>query len=404
MMGMVRSGARFETAIANFPETAISHWAMLTGALPAVHGDVPGTGGSRYTGPTLAERLQQAGYATGAFIGGETLTDRSTGLSRGFQTYDDAHPWDRSDLKRPGEQVCTQAMEWMKNQQGPYFAFVHLFDAHFPYTPKPPWNTRYDPDYTGKLTGSDEDLRPFRDGGETPSPEDLAHVLALYDGELSELDGIIGPILAAAGPDTLVIITSDHGESFGHDYWFNHRDGLWDGVLRVPWLVRGPGVKAGHTIQTPVELVDMAPTVLGLLGLDPLEQVHGQDQSAALQGAGSTGGGRPAHSITDPSRPKPQLSIRSAAIKLLIRAGIAESYDLRADPEEASPRPVPSAVTTAATQTYERRLQPVVDRWQGKARPARAHSPEAIERLRSLGYIDGIKDAGGGQAGDREPR
>lgn len=404
LVRLAAGGAQFQTAIANFPETALSHWAMLTGALPEVHGDVPGTGGSRYTGPTLAERLQQAGYATGAFIGGETLTDRSTGLSRGFQTYDDAHPWDRADLKRPGDQVVARAVQWMQTQEGPWFAFVHLFDAHFPYTPPAPWDTRYDPDYQGTLKGSDADLRPYRDGDRTPSARDLAHVLALYDGEISELDGIIGPLLAAAGPDTLVIVTSDHGESFEHGYWFNHRDGLWDGVVRVPWLVRGPGVKPGHTVQTPVELVDVAPTVLGLLGLPPLEGIHGVDRSAALAGVADQGAGHPAHSITDRSRPHPQLAIRTGNAKLLIRDEIGHSYDLRRDPAELQPTLVAAPVSAAATQTYLQRLQPVLLRWQGAERPPRIHDPEAIERLRSLGYVDGSKGAGGDPGAVQGPR
>ena len=401
---MAAQGARFDVAIANFPETALSHWAMMTGALPAVHGNVPGTGGSRFTGPTLAERLSGAGYATAAFIGGETLTDRSTGMSRGFQVYDDAYPWDRKDLKRPGDQVVAAAQGWMKAQQQPYFAFIHLFDAHFPYTPPPPWDTRYNPGYTGELTGSDADLRPYRDGEKTPTAEDIAQVLALYDGELSELDGIIGPILQSADSNTIVMVTADHGESFSHDYWFNHRDALWDGVIRVPLMVRGPGVKAGHKISTQVELIDIAPTVLGLLGLPPLEQVHGQDRTPELTGKAGAAPGRPAHSITDPTRPNPQVSVRTAAAKVLIQGTDGVSYDLRRDSAEAHPTPIPAAVTTAAVQTYQQRLAPVKTKWQGPELPARHPGHEELQRLESLGYIDKVKGGDGDPAGAPAPR
>jgi len=404
LVKLAHEGARFEAAIANFPETALSHWAMMTGALPEIHGNVPEAGDSRYKGPTLAERLQSAGYATGAFIGGETLTDRSTGLSRGFEVYDDAHPWDRNDLKRPGDQVCAKAMAWMQAQDGPYFAFIHLFDAHFPYTPRSPWDTRYDPGYKGTLTGSDTDLRPYRDAGKTPSPEDLAHVLALYDGELSELDAIIGPVLQGASPNTLVIVTSDHGESFSHGYWFNHRDALWDGVVRVPWLIRGPGVRAGSTVQAPAELVDVAPTVLGLLGLEPLLSVHGIDRSGVLTGAQDTPQARPAHSITDPARPHPQVAIRTGAAKVLVRDGSAVSYDLRRDPSETRPTPVQAAIMDAALQTYRRRLKPVQLKWQGPALPARGHAPDELKRLESLGYVDPVKGADGAPVGGPGPR
>jgi len=404
MVKLAMEGARFETAIANFPETALSHWAMMTGVLPEVHGNVPGTGDSRYTGPTLAQRLQDAGYSTAAFIGGETLTDRSTGLSRGFDLYDDAYPWDRTDLKRPGDQVVSAAQGWMQAQKGPYFAFIHLFDAHFPYTPKPPWDTRYDPDYAGELTGSDDDLRPYRDGAKTPSEEDVAHILALYDGEISELDAIIGPVLQAAGPNTVVMVTSDHGESFSHDYWFNHRDGLWDGVVRVPWLVRGPGVKPGSQLMSPVELVDVAPTVLGLLGLPAFSDVHGVDHASALMGKSAQARGRPAHSITDPGRPVPQFAVRSEGSKLLIRSGVGVSYDLRKDPSESQPTPLADKLKIAAERTYQRRLQPVKDKWQGPKRAERAHGSEELKRLESLGYIDAVKGGDGAPGAGQAPR
>ena len=111
----------------------------------------------------------------------------------------------------------------MSAQTGPFFAFVHYFDAHFPYTPQAPWDTRYDPDYKGTLDGRDRSLDPYRRGEATPSPRDVEHILALYDGELSELDAALAPLLAAIPQDAVVIITADHGESFEHDYWFNHR-------------------------------------------------------------------------------------------------------------------------------------------------------------------------------------
>jgi len=396
-------GARFETAITNFPETAVSHWAMFTGALPAVHGNVPACGGSRYTGPTLAERLQSEGYATAAFIGGETLINHTSGLARGFGLYDDEYRWNMDDLKRPGAQISSAAISWMQSQKKPFFAFVHYFDAHFPYTPAAPWDTKYDPDYRGDLTGSDADLRPYRDGAKTPTPEDLAHILALYDGELSELDAIISPLLQAAGDQTLVIITSDHGESFEHGYWFNHKDALWEGVLRVPWLVRGPGVAAGKNVKVPVELVDMTPTVLGLLGLPPLEGVHGVDRSPELKGTASSSIVRPAHSITDPFQDHPQIAIRSSGAKLLIKDEVGIRYNLLTDPLELDPAPVDSAVSTAAVDTYQQRLTPVVTRWQGAELPVKFRDLGEMERLNALGYVGAEHGAGDGKGAAQEP-
>ncbi len=391
------AGTTFERAISHFPETALSHWSMMTGVLPAVHGNVPAFGDSRYTGPTLAERLKAAGLRTAAFIGGETLTDRSTGMSRGFEVYDDKYPWDRKDLRRPAAEVVAAATAWMSqhhNDNQPYFAFVHLFDAHFPYTPAAPWDTAYTQGYTGTLTGSDADLRPYRDGQKTPSTADIAHIAGLYQGELSEMDAALKPLFEHKSmANTILVVTSDHGESFRHDYWFNHRGGLWDEITRVPLVIRGPGLPSGERREGVVGLVDLSPTVLGRLGLDPFDSIHGMDLGSNLKGA--EGQDRVAFSTTDPERPSPQFAARTHVHKLIAPAekGMpllqkALSYDLRTDPLEAQPdAPVPEAMESIGS-VYQAKLQRVMARWQGPAPEKRQPEQAEIERLKALGYVD----------------
>ena len=391
------AGTTFDHAISHFPETALSHWSMMTGALPAVHGNVPAYGNSRFTGPTLAERLRASGMRTAAFIGGETLTDRSTGMSRGFEIYDDAYPWDRKDLRRPAAEVVAAATTWMSEQHRsnqPYFAFVHLFDAHFPYTPAPPWDTAYTQGYTGTLTGSDEDLRPYRDGQKTPSAADIAHIAGLYQGELSEMDAALKPLFEHESmANTIVVVTSDHGESFRHDYWFNHRGGLWDEITRVPLVIRGPDLPEGERRDGVVGLVDLSPTLLGRLELAPLDGVHGMDLGPTLKGA--EGQDRVAFSITDPARPNPQFAARSHDHKLIAPAADgmpvldrALSYDLRVDPLEAKPdAPLPEPMESIGS-VYQAKLQRVMARWQGPAPERRQPEQAEIERLKALGYVD----------------
>ena len=185
----------------------------MDGVPPEAHGNAPGARGSETTVPTVAEIARKHGYRTGAFIGGVTLTDQACGFGRGFDPMDDTFRVDPRDMKRPASEVSARAARWIREQQGPYVAFVHYFDAHFPYTPKAPWDTRYDPDYRGALDGSDAVLRPYRDGHATPSPRDVQHIAALYQGELSELDGHLAPVLEAAGPEAVILVTADHGES-----------------------------------------------------------------------------------------------------------------------------------------------------------------------------------------------
>ncbi len=398
---LAKGGAQFMNAFTHFPETAVSHWTMMTGALPDVHGNVPSNGTSRYKGSTLAERLKDAGYATAAFIGGETLTDRSTGLSRGFDVYDDRHNWNREDLKRPGKDIASRSIRWIEEQKKsgkPYFAFVHFFDAHFPYTPSPPWDKKYNTEYKGSLTGSDTDLVPFRDGGKTPTAEEIDHIKALYHGEISELDAILEPLLAAADDNkTLVVVTSDHGESFGHNYWFNHRDGLWDEVIKVPLIFKGPNVEARKRVGALTGLIDVTPTILDFLEMEPLENINGSSARDCI----TTPVYRPAiFSMTDPNRPIPQFAKRTLSHKLIAKRKDGKTvmdgamrYLIPKDPNEMNPNAELSEHFVDIDKEYAGLIGPVIKQWQGPVPEKSAQKPppttEEHERLKALGYVDG---------------
>lgn len=382
-------GVRFAEATTQFPETCLSHWTMLSGVLPEVHGNAPAHAGSVYTGPTLAEIAQKHGYDTGAIIGGVTLQDRACGLSRGFDTYDDAFDLDPADMKRPAGEVTERAVRWLEDHRDgdPVFLFVHYFDAHFPYTPKPPWDTRYDPDYTGTLDGSDAALRPLRDGEATPSAADVAHIRALYAGEVSELDQAIAPLLAAIPEDAVLVVTSDHGESFGHNYWFNHRGALWDDILRVPLLMRGlPGRGAGDVVQGPVGLVDVTPTVLSAAGLPHDAGMTGRD----LTHVDPSENPAPQVATTDPWVGTRWASAHGGHVKALWRPDTAPvHFNLREDPGENSPQPgVPDDLDQARSQATARVSEASARQ---VSAPVRTLAPGEQERLEALGYVDPTK-------------
>jgi arylsulfatase len=380
--GLATKGARFNQAISHFPETCLSHWSMISGVPPEAHGNAPAHRGSLSTVPTVPEIAGEHGYATAAFIGGETLTDRSCGFGRGFDIIDDRFPLNRADMKRPGAEVSRKAARWIRAQTGPYVAFVHYFDAHFPYTPAAPWDTRYDPDYKGTINGTDEVLRPYRDGQKTPTERDVAHVLALYDGELSELDALLAPVVKAAGPGAVILVTSDHGESFGHDYWFNHRAGLWDDILHVPLVVRGPGVPAGAVVDTQVGLVDIAPTLLELAGLPLDRRIAGVSLVPLLRGEGE--GRAVVHATTDPWMGSVQRATRTLHRKVIIREDGSLVYDLDADPAEL--RALGASVDRdAAGAAYAAHLSPFLTLRADPPVPL-GQTPEEAARLEALGY------------------
>ena len=371
-------GVLVEQAISHFPETCLSHWSMLSGVLPEVHGNAPANRGSIYTGPTLVEIAGEAGYRSGGIIGGITLQDQACGLGRGFDHYDDRVPNNPRDFTRPADQVSKNAVSWIKQRPGPYVAFVHYFDAHFPYTPKAEYAAMYATGFSGSVTGSDVDLKPFRDGGQTPTAEQLAHIHSLYAAEITQLDAALGPLLDAIDlNNTIVVITADHGESFGHDYWFNHREGLWDQVIRVPLIIAGPGFESGVRIQDQVGLIDVAPTVLAAAGLPVDADMMGRDFRQQGQAVDVL-------SITDPWREQSAFSARSNTLKVLIDSHGQSGFDLVNDPQELAPFEMKNL--DEHTQIYAQILKRYAPR-QVSAPTAPELSPEREEQLRSLGYI-----------------
>jgi len=374
-------GARFDAAISHYPETAVSHWSLLTGVEPAAHGDVPATGGSRYRGSTLAEIAKAEGYATGAFVGGMTLSRGATGLDRGFHVYDDYHSWGPHALKRPGSEVAFRATEWIRAQAGPVLAFVHFFDAHAPYQPPVPYDTLYDPDYIGLMDGSEARLQPHRDLGVPISERDLAHAIALYDGELSFLDGLLADLVRAIGDDAVIVVTADHGESFEHDYLFNHREALWDSTLRVPLVVAGPDVPH-TTVSEQVALTDIMPTVLDLAGLPGEAKVTGRSLTGAMAG-------EPGRDVvwarTDPCLPGSRIAARRASDKTIWHdGGRVEAYDLASDPSEL--RDLETAFEGVDLELY-RSLEAALAPHMRPELPRMVLPAATVEQLQALGYV-----------------
>lgn len=365
-------GARWTQAITHFPETSWSHWSMMTGVEPALHGDIPKANDSTWTGETAAERLRRAGFSTGAFVGGITLEARLTGLNRGFDRYDDRGT-PGQEPKRRAPEVTAAALAWMGEQTGPFFAFVHYFDAHYPYEPAGPC----DPDYRGAIDGSMASLRDYQ--GEAPPrpvlPEvDLQHVIALYRCEIEALDLELGRLVAAAPAGTRIIVTADHGESFGGGYYFNHRASLSEEVLRVPLVVAPPpeGLSPGSVVEDQVGLSAIFGLIEGQAPLaspvvatatDPWEGPGllslraGQDQALWRLAAGSLG--RPVGApiavyrggaLQEPATLPPSLDGAVSAYEARIRA---LEPRMRTLPPSAPPGLPPGALESIGYETRE---------------------------------------------------
>jgi arylsulfatase A-like enzyme/Flp pilus assembly protein TadD len=357
---LARDGAWFPQADAPSPLTRPSHISLFTGLLPAEHGIRDNVAPSlRPDLPVLAEAFKRAGFSTAAFVASPVL-ERQSGLARGFDHYSDR--FDRDVDEKRGDVVADEAITWLSGKTR-FFAWVHLYDPHAPYQPP----DRYAADYAG---------RP-------------------YDGEVAWSDEIVGRIVTAlsgAGTleRTLVVVTSDHGESLGEHGEDTHGYFVYQSTLRVPLIVAGPGVKPGTRVETVARTIDLYPTILELVRLRP------EDSKAGVTGRSlvpAFAGGRIADesSISESLVPLLQFgwsdlrSIRDGRWKYIL-APRPELYDLDRDPGEqrdlAAAEPSRAQALRAALEDHLRREQKAV---QGDA--AAAVPPELRERLGAVGYF-----------------
>ena len=289
--------------------------------------------------------------------------------------------------------MANRALEFLDGVgERPFFLFLHFYDPHWHYTPPPELLPLFEPEpYKGKLTGSWWQLRTWT--RERTTPADLAHLLALYDGEIRYTDGQVARVLerlAARGLDqtTLVAVTSDHGEEFlDHGGW-EHQRTLYEELVRIPLLLAGPGVAPGQRVAAQVSLLDLAPTLLDWAGLPALPTQRGRSLLRPLDE-------REAYGETDhgPADTR-KLFLRGGAAKWKAiltldrktNAATAEEwYDLATDPQEKRSVPPPESAAAAVRARLLKRWQEARQQGQG-GRPVDL-SPAQLEQLRALGYV-----------------
>jgi arylsulfatase A-like enzyme len=272
---LAREGVRFATAISSSSWTLPAHITLLTSRPPEAQRGARGS-----TIPpdivTLTEVLKSAGYATAGFTSGPFLSARY-GFNQGFDVYDEsAGKGGHSHRVVTSPELLTLATKWLVGWQqersgAPFFMFVHMWDPHYDYVPPPPYDTLFDPDYKGDVTADNfaasKKIRPDMD------PRDLAHVIALYDGEIRFTDEHLGRLIAYLRTlrvldDTLVVVTADHGDEFFEHGGKGHATTLYDEIVRIPLVMRFPKrIAVGATVAEQVRLMDVAPTILGIAGV-----------------------------------------------------------------------------------------------------------------------------------------
>jgi arylsulfatase A-like enzyme len=291
---LAQDGTLFENAFAASSWTLPSHASLLTGRYPHEHGLERGGQvlDARY--PTLPQALSARGYRTGAFSGNNFWFCRRNGFGRGFAHFEDyfesltdmafrtilGREFDEFVLRHmgiedvPGRRsaadINRSALRWIdRDTTRPFFVFINYFDVHDPYLPPQPYRGKFS---KFKNPGGIINSFVLRDYPKLTSAQLQSEVDA-YDGGIAYVDDEIGRLMAALDKrglhqSTLVIITSDHGESLGEHGLLGHRDALYRELIHVPLIFYWPGhVPAGIRVPTPVTNTDMATTVLDVLGM-----------------------------------------------------------------------------------------------------------------------------------------
>ena len=404
-----QEGVLFEQAYCQAVITTPSHATMLSSLYPRTHGLYYNDGDQLAPEVrTLAEILKEHGYSTAAAVGVKFLLPQFSGFGQGFDTF---FPFpEAADLKaqRPAEEVTTLAKSWIEEHyREKFFLFVHYYDPHTPYLPSDPYaalfyeGDPYDPS-NHSLDAVDIDQR--HDAGLADGVTDPAYPIALYDGEIAYTDDQIGELLdllelLELDDSTMVIVVSDHGESFGeHGIYYDHWT-LYDETLRVPLIMRYPGyLPAGQRIPSLVEAgTDILPTVLELLGLPPLPEAEGRSLVPLIDGREE-----PRSVIFGEMREALAVAIRTERYKFILHRasssssifgqnpmvkGKRELYDLQHDPGELQNLSIGGDASSDLSEQFAHLCQAWLDQKSVQIEPVQGElSKELQEMLDDLGY------------------
>ncbi|MBI4318999.1 MAG: sulfatase [Chloroflexi bacterium] len=345
---LARSGARFDTAIAQFSQTNPSHASLFTGTYVATHKvRVHGIDTVAPSVTTLAEAMRDQGYATAGVYSWPSFDAPMSGLDRGFLTYQgvyfdvpgkEGHPdfWRKFGAR--ADITTDAAIQWLAgNASRPFFLWIHYQDPHYPFVPPAPFDKMYEP-LCQNCSADGWNMIDRIGAGEILSELEIAQLVAQYDGTISFTDHEIGRLLqwmrdAKVSDNTLVIATADHGESFNDNGRWFHPFILYNSVLRVPLIMRyTPAIPEGVVVDSVTQSIDVMPTILDLVGAPHPGGIEGRTLWPLLVGAEKGDDRIAVAELPDESG----LALIAGGWKIIkdLVSGEVELYDLIADPGE----------------------------------------------------------------------
>ena len=404
MERVAHEGLRFRRAYANASWTRPSMGSLLTGTYPRTHGAIGRHDALRAGVATLAGGLHAAGYRTAAVFANPNI-GTLYGFGEGFDDFIALYPARMvHDATVPqayvgtADHVVDRAVEWLRGRPTqPFFLLVFTVDPHAPYEPPAPYNTMYDPEYTGKVDGSLATLFGLLVAarrGNPPPERDVRHLRALYDGEVAFNDAQLARLLAELdrtrlAQQTLFLITSDHGEEFYEHGSGEHGHSLYEELIHVPLLLRWPGrVAESRTYGGVVQLLDLYPTLLHVAGA-PVPAGPGRDLTDIILGRASASVPPVAYAEEHLDEHNLQMVLLDHR-KLIYDAAIAQplTFDLRKDPGEHHPLPgLPAPDLAFAISAIEQQNRPPADSTPRVVGPTQIPD-SARQAMQALGYGD----------------
>jgi arylsulfatase A-like enzyme len=420
----------YTRAIAPSDVTLSTHGSMFTGLYPTWHGAHTVEPGSQLANAmafplsdkhvTLAERLQARGYSTAQVVANYWFLGPSWQLHQGFDYYSILAPscclpspyllWQHAQgdfialtrnarkfsLARHVNQEIFGLLDRWKDRGQPFFLFADYMDAHWPYVPPEPFDTKYPgKDPTFRQTRFKALERAVTQGKREPTEAEQSHLVSQYDGALAYLDSQIGELIAKLKnldlyDNTLIMLTSDHGEALGERSVFLHNGvPLYQNVLHVPLIIKYPKARARGVVDDFVSTIDVMPTVLDVVGAESPKDIQGKSllQRSAVA--------RPLYAESyprmdiimreNPDRQRVERAVFDGNLKYITSTvGKHELYDLLQDPAERTN-------LYRADDPTSQRLRALLEDWLKQAKTGKnvpvTVDREAVEKLRSLGYI-----------------
>jgi arylsulfatase A-like enzyme len=417
----------YSRAVAVSDFTLPSHASMFTGVYRDWHGAFRVVGGNPQPlspdRPTLAEVLGSHGFWTASSVANFAYLARWTGLTRGFAVTETGRPVDISRANQPFylrriarrllrlmpdtaaldretmtasdvERRALGLLDRAKSRNGPFFLFVNYMDAHFPYIPDAPFDSQFPG--KGVLSPSLDDWRRQATLLEHPlTPQERSHLISQYDGGIAEEDASIGRLLSRLRKlglydNTLVVVTSDHGEAFGEHDLLRHEVGfVYQNLVSIPLIIKYPQQLDPRRSDELVSQVDFMPTILDLAGIPTPAGLQGlslvapeRDQTRVVYSS--------ANGINRVARMNPKFggtrhAIFAGSLKLISStSGPPELYDLNADPGEEHNLYSPG---DPRALELTRRLDSWVASMPRRSVRTKTLDPATRERLKSLGYV-----------------